>query len=98
MLREIAPGAEPFLRGALRALARERRSQGVGAAPPFHLQAHADGRLSLVDTGTGRRLDIESFGPAQAAAFAAAAADAGRPDRPPPSDLPVHPFIESVAR
>lgn len=69
-VREIAPGADPFVRGALRALVRERRSSGIGADVPFQLIARADGRLSLQDTSTGRRLDIESFGPAQSAAFA----------------------------
>ena len=69
-VREIAPGADPFLRGALRALVRERRSQGLGPDQAFHLVARADGRLSLLDPGTARRLDLESFGTAQARVFA----------------------------
>ena len=70
LVRDVPPGGEPFLRGALRALVRERRSQGQGAALPFQLMAHADGRLTLVDTATQQRLDLASFGPTQAAAFA----------------------------
>jgi putative photosynthetic complex assembly protein len=70
VVRVIEPGADPFVRGALRALARERRSWGQGAQAPFRLVAWANGRLSLIDTSTQRRLDIESFGPTQAAAFA----------------------------
>jgi len=70
VVRVIEPGADPFVRGALRALARERRSWGQGAQAPFKLVAWANGRLSLIDTGTQRRLDLESFGPTQAAAFA----------------------------
>ena len=69
-LRDIAPGADPFVRGALRALVRERRSSGIGADAPFHLVARANGRLTLQDPSTGRRLDIESFGVAQASSFA----------------------------
>jgi putative photosynthetic complex assembly protein len=70
VVREIAAGSEPFVRGALRALVRERRARGIGPQAPFALQAHTDGRLTLRDTGTGRRIDLESFGPAQSTAFA----------------------------
>lgn len=63
-------GEQGFLRGALRALARERRMREVGALPPFELAARADGRLTLADTATGARIDLESFGPANAGVFA----------------------------
>lgn len=63
-------GEAGFVRGALRALARERRQQQVGAEPAFELVARADGRLTLVDPSTGARIDLESFGPTNAAAFA----------------------------
>ncbi len=63
-------GEAGFLRGALRAMARERRKQGLGSAPPFELIARADGRLTLVDPATGERVDLESFGPTNAGAFA----------------------------
>jgi putative photosynthetic complex assembly protein len=69
-VRTVASGAEPFMRGALRAVARERRARGLGAEPPLRLQAHADGRLALHDPATGVRIDLESFGPTQAMAFA----------------------------
>jgi putative photosynthetic complex assembly protein len=68
--RVIEPGADPFVRGALRALVRERRSLGIGSDIPFQLVARTSGRLTLVDPSTQRRLDIESFGPAQSTAFA----------------------------
>jgi putative photosynthetic complex assembly protein len=70
VVRVIEPGADPFVRGALRALVRERRSLGIGPDTPFHLVARANGRLTLIDPSTQRRLDIESFGPAQSTAFA----------------------------
>ena len=63
-------GEAGFLRGALRALARERRKQGLGAGPAFELIARADGRLTLADPATGERIDLESFGPTNAGAFA----------------------------
>ncbi len=63
-------GEQGFLRGALRALARERRMRNMGPELPFELNARADGRLTLTDTATGARLDLESFGPTNAAVFA----------------------------
>jgi putative photosynthetic complex assembly protein len=63
-------GEQGFLRGTLRALARERRRAGSGAGPAFQLLARADGRLTLVDPVTQQRIDLESFGPTNAAVFA----------------------------
>lgn len=67
---ERIAGEQGFLRGALRALARERRVRGHGAQQPFQLIARADGRLTLADPVTGQRIDLESFGPANAGVFA----------------------------
>jgi putative photosynthetic complex assembly protein len=67
---EAIRGEAGFLRGALRAMARERRKQGLGSAPPFELIARADGRLTLADPATGERIDLESFGPTNAGTFA----------------------------
>ena len=69
-VRQVPPGADNFMRGALRAMARERRAAGLGPEAPFRLAGHADGRLTLTDTATGRRLDLDSFGPDNAASFA----------------------------
>lgn len=63
-------GESGFVRGTLRGLARERRRQGIGAEQAFRLIAHVDGRLTLVDPSTGRRVDLESFGPTNAGEFA----------------------------
>jgi putative photosynthetic complex assembly protein len=67
---ESIQGEAGFLRGALRAMARERRKQGLGSEPAFELIARADGRLTLSDPATGERVDLESFGPTNAGAFA----------------------------
>lgn len=69
-LRIIEAGSNGFLRGALRALVRTRKLAGLGPQTPFRLVAHADGRLTLEDPATHERVDLESFGPMHAAAFA----------------------------
>lgn len=66
----VAPGTNGFLRSAVRGLVRERKRQGVGADTPFRLSARTDGRLTLEDPATGRRIDLESFGATNAAVFA----------------------------
>jgi putative photosynthetic complex assembly protein len=63
-------GEQGFVRGVLRGLARERKARGIGAEPPFELIGRADGRLTLRDPSTGRIVDLESFGPSNAAEFA----------------------------
>lgn len=63
-------GEQGFLRGVLRGLARERRAQQIGAATPYTLSLHADGRLLISDPQTGQRIDLASFGPDNAAVFA----------------------------
>lgn len=62
-------GEQGFVRGVLRALARERHSRGIGAAPPFKLIARVDGRVTLSDPATGERVDLDSFGPTNVAEF-----------------------------
>ncbi len=61
---EVVQGQNGFLRGTLRGLARARHSEGLDDRTPFHLAAWPDGRLTLDDPATGRRLDLEAFGPA----------------------------------
>ena len=68
----IAPGQETgFVRGVMRALARERRQHRVGAAVPFELTLWRDGELSLTDTATGRSIEMTAFGSSNRATFAA---------------------------
>jgi len=66
----LAPGSNGFLRATLRGLARERKRQGADPAVPFRLTGWADGRLTLEDPTTGRRIGLEAFGATNAAAFA----------------------------
>ena len=67
---ETMTGEQGFLRGTLRGLARERKRRDLDAGPAFQLIARADGRLTLADPATGQRIDLESFGPTNAAVFA----------------------------
>jgi putative photosynthetic complex assembly protein len=62
-------GEAGFVRGTLRGLAQERKRRGLDSEPPFELIYRADGRLTLADTATGRMVDLESFGPANAGTF-----------------------------
>ena len=63
-------GEQGFLRTTLRALARERHRENIGADAPLLLIGRTDGRLTLLDPTTQQRIDLESFGPTNAAVFA----------------------------
>lgn len=65
----VLHGEQGFVRGALRALTRERYARGIGSAAPFQLIARVDGRITLFDPSTGQRVDLESFGPSNVAEF-----------------------------
>lgn len=67
---ERLQGEQGFVRGVLRGLLRDRKRAGQGADAPVLLQAHADGRLSLSDPSTGGRIELDSFGSANATHFA----------------------------
>ncbi len=76
---ETIVGQAGFVRGTLRGLARERHRSGGGPTAPFELVAHTDGRLTLLDPATARRVDLESFGPTNMTAFARLLQDAPSP-------------------
>lgn len=64
------PAAEGgFVRGTLRALARERRQGDRGRETPFRVAAWPDGQLTLDDIATGRRVDLTAFGSTNSAVF-----------------------------
>ena len=66
----VQPGTNGFLRSVLRGLARERKREDIGIQPPFRLTRWDDGRLSLDDPSTGRRIDdLAAFGPTNEQAF-----------------------------
>jgi putative photosynthetic complex assembly protein len=64
-------GQAGFVRGILRALARDRRMRQISSDVAFELVSRSDGRLTLIDLATNSRIDLESFGKDNAAEFAA---------------------------
>lgn len=71
-------GEQGFLRGTLRALARERRRHGVDEAPPVLLRRYDDDRLVLFDPSTQLQIDLGSFGPSNKAVFSPLVSDSPR--------------------
>ncbi len=66
----VKPETGYFLRATMRTLARQRHREDVGAEPPFRLTGWNDGRLTLDDPTTGRRVDLEAFGESNEIVFA----------------------------
>lgn len=64
------PGGNGFARATLRGLARDRKPLGIGPEVPFRLTRWADGRLTLDDLATGRRIALDAFGADNALPFA----------------------------
>jgi len=64
-------GQAGFIRGILRAMARDRRMLEISSDDAFELVSRSDGRLTLIDLATNHRIDLESFGKDNAAEFAA---------------------------
>jgi len=58
----VAPATNGFLRATMRGLARQRLRQVADVEIPFRLTEWADGRLTLADPATGRRVEMEAFG------------------------------------
>ena len=56
------PGTNGFVRGSLRALARQRRQADLSREVPFRLAVWRDGRVTLEDTATGRTIELNAFG------------------------------------
>jgi putative photosynthetic complex assembly protein len=66
----VPAGTDGFIRTVLRSLAFDRARHGVGSGPAFVLTRWSDGRSTLDDPATGRRVDLAAFGPASAQTFA----------------------------
>jgi putative photosynthetic complex assembly protein len=70
-LKVLPPGSDNFVRGVLRGMFRVRKLEALGRDVQFRLAREASGRLTLEDRELGRRIDLDSFGPSNSAAFAA---------------------------
>lgn len=75
----VPPGGDGFIRGVLRGLSRERKRNGIGVDEPYRLVRRADGRLTIADPSTRRRIDLGAFGPANYGAFARIFTDTAPP-------------------
>jgi putative photosynthetic complex assembly protein len=69
-ITDAAPGAEGFLRGALRGLNRIRMAGETQPSAPYLLERMANGQILLTDTGSGVSLDLNAYGRSNAAVFA----------------------------
>ena len=67
---KVEPQTNGFIRATLRGLARERMRSGFGQETPFALTRWSNGSISLHDETSGRRIDLDAFGPTNAQAFA----------------------------
>lgn len=66
----MEPGSSGFIRIVMRGLARERQSKGFGEELPFMLTRWSDGRLTISDPTTGRKIMLTGFGKDNVNAFA----------------------------
>lgn len=71
VLEVFEPGTNGFARSVLRGLVRDRRSRGIESQSPFDLRRYEDGRVTLSDPLTGRKIELVSFGIDNIAVFAA---------------------------
>ncbi|KPF64240.1 hypothetical protein IP69_18640 [Bosea sp. AAP35] len=69
VLETIPVSADGFIRGTMRSLARQRKQAGLSPELPFLLERRENGRLSLSDPSTGGRIELDAFGPGNAASF-----------------------------
>lgn len=70
-VKVLPPDTNGFVRGAMRAMARQRKQQEIGPNDPFILVLKDNGRLDLVDPDVGTVIDLRAFGADNAASFAA---------------------------
>ena len=66
----LGTGHDNFIRGVLRGLARDRRIRGLGDKEAFRITRWSDGRLTLTDMSTQRRIELEAFGSTNTESFA----------------------------
>jgi putative photosynthetic complex assembly protein len=69
-LDEIVPGNDGFVRMVMRNLAHDRLGAGIGPATPFKLTRWDNGRLTIADPDTNRKIELVGFGATNLQAFA----------------------------
>jgi putative photosynthetic complex assembly protein len=66
----IEAGTDGFIRTVLRSMAFDRQRRGIGSGPPFTIVTWPNGRSTIDDPATGRRVDLAAFGVANMQQFA----------------------------
>lgn len=66
----IEVGTDGFIRTVLRSMAFDRQRHGIGSGPPFMIVTWPNGRSTIDDPSTGRRVDLAAFGVANMQQFA----------------------------
>ncbi|MCZ8132005.1 MAG: photosynthetic complex assembly protein PuhC [Steroidobacteraceae bacterium] len=61
---------EGFVFGVLRGLGQGRAVARASPTEPYRLTRWSDGRMSIADPVTGRTMELDAFGPTNAASFA----------------------------
>lgn len=69
LLDEIVPGNDGFVRMVMRNLAHDRLGAGLGPATPFKLTRWDNGRLTIADPETSRKIELVGFGATNLQAF-----------------------------
>lgn len=70
LIADLSPEEGGFVSGVWRVILRERTKNRADPDGPVLLRAHADGRISIFDPGTGWGADLMGFGADNARAFA----------------------------
>ncbi|MDZ4792619.1 MAG: photosynthetic complex assembly protein PuhC [Hyphomicrobiales bacterium] len=78
VIDEIPPGANGFIRVAMRSIARQRRLNKVGLEPPVRLVALSDNSVMLEDPSTGLRINLRAFGEGNARSIAYLISEKGK--------------------
>ncbi|MET0678251.1 MAG: photosynthetic complex assembly protein PuhC [Bradyrhizobium sp.] len=65
----VEAGTDGFIRTVLRSMAFDRQRRGIGSAPPFKIVTWPNGRSTIDDPSTGRRIDLAAFGVANMQTF-----------------------------
>ena len=82
LLARTSPGQDGFVRGVLRGMLRTRKLEGMDRNGAFRMTQWSDGRLSLTDMLTDRRVELRGFGATNLEAFAKLFAALDEPAHP----------------
>lgn len=69
-IASFGPGTGGFVRTTARSLVYQRRINGIGREVPFELIEWDNGMLTLLDSTTGKSVELHSFGPGNRQTFA----------------------------